>query len=113
MRALQGPRPLLWPGPDLLPRLPQSLQNSSYNHFAAIYYLLLERLKEYRGSPPLARPGLARQPRPRSSDHSGLEVSGGLKPHPSVPWVREIPCSHAPRSETQPELPPPFMSPHP
>ncbi|XP_037380775.1 serine/threonine-protein kinase SIK1 [Talpa occidentalis] len=55
-------------------RTVESLQNSSYNHFAAIYYLLLERLKEYRGSPPGARPGLARQQRPRSSDLSGFEV---------------------------------------
>ncbi|XP_005427280.1 serine/threonine-protein kinase SIK1 [Geospiza fortis] len=31
-------------------RTVESLQNSSYNHFAAIYYLLLERLKEYRSS---------------------------------------------------------------
>ncbi|KAJ8246622.1 hypothetical protein GJAV_G00253570 [Gymnothorax javanicus] len=27
----------------------ESLQNSSYNHFSAIYYLLLERVKEHRG----------------------------------------------------------------
>ncbi|XP_070263211.1 serine/threonine-protein kinase SIK1 [Myotis yumanensis] len=55
-------------------RTVESLQNSSYNHFAAIYYLLLERLKEYRNTPPSARPGPARQQRPRSSDHSSLEV---------------------------------------
>ncbi|KAL0615517.1 Serine/threonine-protein kinase SIK1 [Plecturocebus cupreus] len=54
-------------------RTVESLQNSSYNHFAAIYYLLLERLKEYRNAQ-CARPGPARQPRPRSSDLSGLEV---------------------------------------
>ncbi|XP_003464014.1 serine/threonine-protein kinase SIK1 [Cavia porcellus] len=52
----------------------ESLQNSSYNHFAAIYYLLLERLKEHRGAQPLARPVPTRQPRPRSSDLGGLEV---------------------------------------
>ncbi|XP_067849492.1 serine/threonine-protein kinase SIK1 isoform X2 [Heptranchias perlo] len=28
----------------------ESLQNSSYNHFAAIYYLLLERVKEHRSN---------------------------------------------------------------
>ncbi|KAM7132359.1 serine/threonine-protein kinase SIK1 [Molossus nigricans] len=55
-------------------RTVESLRSSSYNHFAAIYYLLLERLKEYRNSPPSARPVPARQQRPRSSDHSGLEV---------------------------------------
>ncbi|XP_050640373.1 serine/threonine-protein kinase SIK1 [Macaca thibetana thibetana] len=54
-------------------RTVESLQNSSYNHFAAIYYLLLERLKEYRNAQ-CARPGPARQPRPRSSDLSGLEL---------------------------------------
>ncbi|XP_036300844.1 serine/threonine-protein kinase SIK1 isoform X2 [Pipistrellus kuhlii] len=54
-------------------RTVESLQNSSYNHFAAIYYLLLERLKEYRSTPPAARPGPARQQRPRSLDHSSLE----------------------------------------
>ncbi|KAM6162544.1 serine/threonine-protein kinase SIK1 [Erethizon dorsatum] len=56
-------------------RTVESLQNSSYNHFAAIYYLLLERLKEHRGTQPPARPVPTRQPRPRSSDLSGLEVS--------------------------------------
>uniref|UniRef100_A0A0P6K7L7 non-specific serine/threonine protein kinase n=1 Tax=Heterocephalus glaber TaxID=10181 RepID=A0A0P6K7L7_HETGA len=55
-------------------RTVESLQNSSYNHFAAIYYLLLERLKEHRGAQPLARPMPTRQPRPRSLDLSGLEV---------------------------------------
>ncbi|XP_046507610.1 serine/threonine-protein kinase SIK1 [Equus quagga] len=55
-------------------RTVESLQNSSYNHFAAIYYLLLERLKEYRNAQPSVRPGPARQPRPRSSDLSGFEV---------------------------------------
>lgn len=84
--ALLLPCPLLCPGSDLLLCLPQSLQNSSYNHFAAIYYLLLERLKEYRTNPPSARPAPARQQRPRSSDHSGLEVRGDLlKPRPCVP----------------------------
>ncbi|ELK08469.1 serine/threonine-protein kinase SIK1 [Pteropus alecto] len=55
-------------------RTVESLQNSSYNHFAAIYYLLLERLRGHRGSPPLARSGPALQQRPRSADHSTVEV---------------------------------------
>ncbi|KAM4888318.1 serine/threonine-protein kinase SIK1 isoform 1-T2 [Thomomys bottae] len=55
-------------------RTVESLQNSSYNHFAAIYYLLLERLKEHRGTQPSARPTPSRQPRPRSSDLSTLEA---------------------------------------
>ncbi|XP_061049841.1 serine/threonine-protein kinase SIK1 isoform X2 [Eubalaena glacialis] len=54
-------------------RTVESLQNSSYNHFAAIYYLLLERLKELRLAQPPARPGHAWQQRPRSSDLSGFE----------------------------------------
>nr|XP_045245294.1 serine/threonine-protein kinase SIK1 isoform X2 [Macaca fascicularis] len=74
-------------------RTVESLQNSSYNHFAAIYYLLLERLKEYRNAQ-CARPGPARQPRPRSSDLSGLEplffpvdasCSGVFRPRPVSP----------------------------
>ncbi|XP_062455336.1 serine/threonine-protein kinase SIK1 [Rhea pennata] len=56
-------------------RTVESLQNSSYNHFAAIYYLLLERLKEYRSSQMLSRPATGRQQRPRSSDISNVEMS--------------------------------------
>ncbi|XP_036706465.1 serine/threonine-protein kinase SIK1 isoform X1 [Balaenoptera musculus] len=55
-------------------RTVESLQNGSYNHFAAIYYLLLERLKELRLAQPPARPGHAWQQRPRSSDLSAFEV---------------------------------------
>nr|XP_005489057.1 serine/threonine-protein kinase SIK1 [Zonotrichia albicollis] len=50
-------------------RTVESLQNSSYNHFAAIYYLLLERLKEYRSSQVSTR-----QPRPRSSEITNAEM---------------------------------------
>ncbi|KFV71357.1 Serine/threonine-protein kinase SIK2, partial [Dryobates pubescens] len=52
----------------------ESLQNSSYNHFAAIYYLLLERLKEYRSSQLSSRPATGRQQRPRSSEISNVEM---------------------------------------
>lgn len=92
----------LWPHSDPASlRLPQSLQNSSYNHFAAIYYLLAERLKEYRHAQPPARPGPARPQRPRSSDLSGFEVG---EPSPSrgsaldcVPHpLLEIPCCDRP-----------------
>ncbi|XP_078512522.1 serine/threonine-protein kinase SIK1 [Lissotriton helveticus] len=44
-------------------RTVESLQNSSYNHFAAIYYLLLERLKEYKSAVPSALPAASQQPR--------------------------------------------------
>ncbi|XP_010722538.1 serine/threonine-protein kinase SIK1 [Meleagris gallopavo] len=55
-------------------RTVESLQNSSYNHFAAIYYLLLERLKEYRSSQLSSRPATGRQQRPRSSEISNAEM---------------------------------------
>ncbi|XP_010578549.1 serine/threonine-protein kinase SIK1 [Haliaeetus albicilla] len=55
-------------------RTVESLQNSSYNHFAAIYYLLLERLKEYRSSQLSSRPAAGRQQRPRSSEISSVEM---------------------------------------
>ncbi|XP_063249170.1 serine/threonine-protein kinase SIK1 [Prinia subflava] len=55
-------------------RTVESLQNSSYNHFAAIYYLLLERLKEYRSSQASSRPAAGRQPRPRSSEITTAEM---------------------------------------
>lgn len=69
---------------------PQSLQNSSYNHFAAIYYLLLERLKELRLAQPPARPVHAWQQRPRSSDLSGFEVRGGA--FDTQPQVSALDC---------------------
>ncbi|KAF1449566.1 Serine/threonine-protein kinase SIK2, partial [Spheniscus mendiculus] len=55
-------------------RTVESLQNSSYNHFAAIYYLLLERLKEYRSSQLSSRPATGRQQRPRSSEIINIEM---------------------------------------
>uniref|UniRef100_A0ACB8EZ51 Serine/threonine-protein kinase sik2 n=1 Tax=Sphaerodactylus townsendi TaxID=933632 RepID=A0ACB8EZ51_9SAUR len=42
----------------------QSLQNKSYNHFAAIYYLLIERLKSHRSSFPVDQRLDSRQRRP-------------------------------------------------
>ncbi|KAM8815631.1 serine/threonine-protein kinase SIK2 isoform 2-T2 [Rhynchonycteris naso] len=44
----------------------ESLQNKSYNHFAAIYYLLVERLKSHRSSFPVEQRLDARQRRPSS-----------------------------------------------
>uniref|UniRef100_H3BBZ1 non-specific serine/threonine protein kinase n=1 Tax=Latimeria chalumnae TaxID=7897 RepID=H3BBZ1_LATCH len=49
-------------------RTTESLQNSSYNHFAAIYYLLLERVKEHRNSQLKNRQLTTRQQRPKSSE---------------------------------------------
>ncbi|XP_071432222.1 serine/threonine-protein kinase SIK2 [Pithys albifrons albifrons] len=42
----------------------ESLQNKSYNHFAAIYYLLVERLKSHRSSFPVEQRVDGRQRRP-------------------------------------------------
>ncbi|KAJ6653993.1 hypothetical protein lerEdw1_007625 [Lerista edwardsae] len=42
----------------------ESLQNKSYNHFAAIYYLLVERLKSHRSSFPVDQRLDSRQRRP-------------------------------------------------
>lgn len=54
--------------------LSQSLQSSSYNHFSAIYYLLLERVREHRAQQ-LSRQCGSWSQRPRStSDSSGTEV---------------------------------------
>ncbi|XP_076858514.1 serine/threonine-protein kinase SIK1 [Brachyhypopomus gauderio] len=55
-------------------RTVESLQSSSYNHFSAIYYLLLERVKEHRNQQ-LSRQCGARTQRTRGlSDSSGPEV---------------------------------------
>ncbi|XP_043928179.1 serine/threonine-protein kinase SIK1 isoform X2 [Protopterus annectens] len=55
-------------------RTVESLQNSSYNHFAAIYYLLLERIKEHKNSLLLNRQTACRQQRPRSTEITTAEV---------------------------------------
>ncbi|XP_072300752.1 serine/threonine-protein kinase SIK1 [Eucyclogobius newberryi] len=52
----------------------ESLQSSSYNHFSAIYYLLLERVREHRNQQLSRQCGTWSQ-RPRStSDSSSTEV---------------------------------------
>ncbi|KAJ0070283.1 hypothetical protein NL108_007631, partial [Boleophthalmus pectinirostris] len=52
----------------------ESLQSSSYNHFSAIYYLLLERVKDHRNQQLSRQCGTWSQ-RPRStSDSSSTEV---------------------------------------
>ncbi|XP_015259643.1 PREDICTED: serine/threonine-protein kinase SIK2-like [Cyprinodon variegatus] len=52
----------------------ESLQSSSYNHFSAIYYLLLERVREHRAQQLSRQCGTWNQ-RPRStSDSTGPEV---------------------------------------
>ncbi|KAM8989507.1 serine/threonine-protein kinase SIK2 [Ara ararauna] len=60
----------------------ESLQNKSYNHFAAIYYLLVERLKSHRSSFPVEQRVDARQRRP--STIAEQTVAKGQAVVPSV-----------------------------
>lgn len=57
----------------------QSLQNKSYNHFAAIYYLLVERLKAHRSSFPVEQRLNGAQRRPSSvAEQTVLKVASGV-----------------------------------
>uniref|UniRef100_A0A673KWD3 non-specific serine/threonine protein kinase n=1 Tax=Sinocyclocheilus rhinocerous TaxID=307959 RepID=A0A673KWD3_9TELE len=56
-------------------RTVESLQNSSYNHFSAIYYLLLERVKEHRSQQLSRQCGAWNQRSRTASDSSTPEVS--------------------------------------
>uniref|UniRef100_A0A8C2BQN5 non-specific serine/threonine protein kinase n=1 Tax=Cyprinus carpio TaxID=7962 RepID=A0A8C2BQN5_CYPCA len=56
-------------------RTVESLQNSSYNHFSAIYYLLLERVKEHRSQQLSRQCGAWNQRSRTASDSSPPEVS--------------------------------------
>ncbi|XP_067827071.1 serine/threonine-protein kinase SIK2-like isoform X2 [Heptranchias perlo] len=60
----------------------ESLENKSYNHFAAIYYLLVERLKSHRSSFPVDQRLDARQRRP-----STIAEQTVAKANPVVPQV--------------------------
>ncbi|KAL4608659.1 serine/threonine-protein kinase SIK2 isoform X1 [Arapaima gigas] len=56
----------------------ESLQNKSYNHFAAIYYLLVERLKAHRCSFPVEQRLDARQRRPSTiAEQTVIKASSG------------------------------------
>lgn len=63
---------------------PQSLQNSSYNHFSAIYYLLLERVKEHRSQQISRQCGAWNQRSRTASDSSTPEVSVKVRPRSST-----------------------------
>ncbi|KAJ8391259.1 hypothetical protein AAFF_G00095260 [Aldrovandia affinis] len=58
----------------------ESLQNKSYNHFAAIYYLLVERLKAHRCSFPVEQRLDSRQRRPSTIAEQTVakQASGGV-----------------------------------
>ncbi|KAL0973018.1 hypothetical protein UPYG_G00197810 [Umbra pygmaea] len=64
----------------------ESLQNKSYNHFAAIYYLLVERLKAHRCSFPVEQRLDARQRRP-----STIAEQTVVKPSSGSPQVGLLP----------------------
>uniref|UniRef100_A0A8B9RIF6 non-specific serine/threonine protein kinase n=1 Tax=Astyanax mexicanus TaxID=7994 RepID=A0A8B9RIF6_ASTMX len=68
-------------------RTVESLQSSSYNHFSAIYYLLLERVKEHRSQQLNRQCGAWNQRSRSTSDSSGPEVSVWTGPllQPSFP----------------------------
>uniref|UniRef100_A0A3P9QGA1 non-specific serine/threonine protein kinase n=1 Tax=Poecilia reticulata TaxID=8081 RepID=A0A3P9QGA1_POERE len=79
----------------------ESLQNKSYNHFAAIYYLLVERLKAHRCSFPVEQRLDARQRRPSTiAEQTVIKVTVGLplqgvrllRP-PTVPQSTSDACS--------------------
>lgn len=66
--------------PLVLSVLLQSLQNKSYNHFAAIYYLLVERLKAHRCSFPVEQRLDARQRRPSTiAEQTVVKVAAGRR----------------------------------
>ncbi|XP_015153558.2 serine/threonine-protein kinase SIK2 isoform X2 [Gallus gallus] len=77
----------------------ESLQNKSYNHFAAIYYLLVERLKSHRSSFPVEQRFDARQRRP-----STIAEQTVVKAQAVVPSVNL--CSENTRLMRSPGLPP-------
>ncbi|NXY62728.1 SIK2 kinase, partial [Callaeas wilsoni] len=77
----------------------QSLQNKSYNHFAAIYYLLVERLKSHRSSFPVEQRVDARQRRPSTIAEQTVAKAQAVVPSVSL-------RSQNPRLLQSPGLPP-------
>ncbi|XP_067421373.1 serine/threonine-protein kinase SIK2 isoform X1 [Emydura macquarii macquarii] len=78
----------------------ESLQNKSYNHFAAIYYLLVERLKSHRSSFPVEQRLDARQRRPSSIAEQTVAKTQAVVPPLNL-------HSQNPRLLRSPGLPPP------
>uniref|UniRef100_A0A8C1CAH1 non-specific serine/threonine protein kinase n=1 Tax=Cyprinus carpio carpio TaxID=630221 RepID=A0A8C1CAH1_CYPCA len=62
----------------------ESLQNKSYNHFAAIYYLLVERLKAHRCSFPVEPRLDARQRRPSTIAEQTVVKASSAAPQVSL-----------------------------
>ncbi|KAL4647488.1 serine/threonine-protein kinase SIK2-like [Arapaima gigas] len=81
----------------------ESLQNKSYNHFAAIYFLLLERLKAHRCSFPADQRLDPRQRRPSTIAEQTLVKSMRLLRTPAPPQSPADTYTF-PQSPCQPEL---------
>ncbi|ELU06853.1 hypothetical protein CAPTEDRAFT_183356, partial [Capitella teleta] len=69
----------------------QALQKDAYDHYTAIYYLLLERLKVHKSSLPLGNQGDARRRRPSSIAEQAL-LRGGQRP--ALACTKRGPFSH-------------------
>uniref|UniRef100_A0AAY4AHE9 non-specific serine/threonine protein kinase n=1 Tax=Denticeps clupeoides TaxID=299321 RepID=A0AAY4AHE9_9TELE len=74
----------------------ESLQSKSYNHFAAIYYLLVERLKAHRCSFPVEQRLDARQRRPSTIAEQTLVKVTGCLLDPLPPVVVRATSSSSP-----------------
>ncbi|XP_029877668.1 serine/threonine-protein kinase SIK2 isoform X3 [Aquila chrysaetos chrysaetos] len=74
----------------------ESLQNKSYNHFAAIYYLLVERLKSHRSSFPVEQRLDARQRRPSTIAEQTVAKVNGCLLDPVPPVVIRKGCQSLP-----------------
>uniref|UniRef100_A0A8C6YSJ5 non-specific serine/threonine protein kinase n=1 Tax=Nothoprocta perdicaria TaxID=30464 RepID=A0A8C6YSJ5_NOTPE len=77
----------------------ESLQNKSYNHFAAIYFLLVERLKSHRSSFPVEQRLDARQRRPSTIAEQTVAKTQAVVPSVNL-------RSQNPRLLRSPGLPP-------
>ncbi|XP_059825029.1 serine/threonine-protein kinase SIK1 isoform X2 [Hypanus sabinus] len=84
----------------------ESLQNNSYNHFAAIYYLLLERIKEHRQTQAGNWPPSALCPHPQAhgghsqttalsaaAEHSAMRRDRSMSPGMECPELRDLSVS--------------------
>ncbi|XP_036992061.2 serine/threonine-protein kinase SIK2 isoform X2 [Artibeus jamaicensis] len=74
----------------------ESLQNKSYNHFAAIYYLLVERLKSHRSSFPVEQRLDARQRRPSTIAEQTVAKVNGCLLDPVPPVLVKKGCQSLP-----------------
>nr|XP_012605007.1 serine/threonine-protein kinase SIK2 isoform X2 [Microcebus murinus] len=74
----------------------ESLQNKSYNHFAAIYFLLVERLKSHRSSFPVEQRLDGRQRRPSSIAEQTVAKVNGCLLDPVPPALLRKGCQSLP-----------------